>query len=69
MKEEIMNVVRVVERYSSEKVRDFVKNVLKLEDMKYRESVENSLLVYPTIYGTRLDVDNHLFAINGNVYT
>ena len=36
--------------------------------MKYRESVKNSLLVYSTIHGTRLDVDNHLFATNGNGY-
>lgn len=36
--------------------------------MKYSESVRNSLLVYSTIHGTRLDVDNHLFATNGNGY-
>ena len=36
--------------------------------MKYRESVKNSLLVYSTIHGTRLDVDDHLFATNGNGY-
>ena len=37
--------------------------------MEYSKFVKNSLLVYSTIYGTRLDVDNHFFATNGNGYT
>lgn len=36
--------------------------------MNYHDTVISSLLLYPELYPSRLEVDNHLFAVIGNGY-